>query len=165
MCVQVSNRNSGTVIPPPLVRGGTQVSKHGSTVVMPPLVRGSQVCIAFLSHVIKDIVLISIIDVCYKYCRWHYRQVCFFVLQPIAVTPQQIATLRQQQQQHSGSGPPPLLLGPRTSVPNVQVQGQRIIQQGLIRVTSVANANVLVPQVNSVIQFKQFLLILLIKWS
>lgn len=88
---------------------------------------------------------------------------CVFVLQPIAVTPQQIATLRQQQQQHSGSGPPPLLLGPRTSVP--QVQGQRIIQQGLIRVASVANANVLVPQVNSVIQFKQFLLILLIKWS
>ncbi|XP_060797368.1 GATA zinc finger domain containing 2Ab isoform X5 [Neoarius graeffei] len=56
--------------------------------------------------------------------------------------PLQIATLRQQQ--HSGSGPPPLLLGPRTSVPNVQVQGQRIIQQGLIRVANVANTNVLV---------------------
>uniref|UniRef100_A0A673JJE4 Transcriptional repressor p66-alpha-like n=1 Tax=Sinocyclocheilus rhinocerous TaxID=307959 RepID=A0A673JJE4_9TELE len=98
--LQVSNRNSGTVIPPPLVRGGTQVSKHGShnTVVMPPLVRGSQ----------------------------------------------QIATLRQQQ--HSGSGPPPLLLGARTSIPTVQVQGQRIIQQGLIRV---ANANVLVSQASS----------------
>ncbi|XP_057182092.1 GATA zinc finger domain containing 2Ab isoform X2 [Triplophysa rosa] len=108
--LQVSNRNSGTVIPPPLVRGGTQVSKHGSTVVMPPLVRGSQ---------------------------------------PIAGTPQQIASLRQQQQQHSGSGPPPLLLGPRTSVPSVQMQGQRIIQQGLIRVASVANANVLVAQASS----------------
>ncbi|XP_016092923.1 transcriptional repressor p66-alpha-like isoform X1 [Sinocyclocheilus grahami] len=106
--LQVSNRNSGTVIPPPLVRGGAQVSKHGShnTVVMPPLVRGSQ---------------------------------------PITVTPQQIATLRQQQQ-HSGTGPPPLLLGARTSV---QVQGQRIIQQGLIRVANVANANVLVSQVSS----------------
>ncbi|XP_043079316.1 GATA zinc finger domain containing 2Ab isoform X2 [Puntigrus tetrazona] len=105
--LQVSNRNSGTVIPPPLVRGGAQVSKHGShnTVVMPPLVRGSQ---------------------------------------PISVTPQQIANLRQQQ--HSGSGPPPLLLGARTSVPTVQVQGQRIIQQGLIRV---ANANVLVSQASS----------------
>ncbi|KAI2650402.1 Transcriptional repressor p66-alpha [Labeo rohita] len=108
---KVSNRNSGTVIPPPLVRGGAQVSKHGShnTVVMPPLVRGSQ---------------------------------------PIAVTPQQIASLRQQQQ-HSGSGPPPLLLGARNSVPTVQVQGQRIIQQGLIRVANVANANVLVSQASS----------------
>uniref|UniRef100_A0A671M0W6 GATA zinc finger domain containing 2Ab n=2 Tax=Sinocyclocheilus anshuiensis TaxID=1608454 RepID=A0A671M0W6_9TELE len=106
--LQVSNRNSGTVIPPPLVRGGAQVSKHGShnTVVMPPLVRGSQ---------------------------------------PITVTPQQIATLRQQQQ-HSGTGPPPLLLGARTSV---QVQGQRIIQQGLIRVANVATANVLVSQASS----------------
>ncbi|XP_056615513.1 GATA zinc finger domain containing 2Ab isoform X2 [Triplophysa dalaica] len=108
--LQVSNRNSGTVIPPPLVRGGTQVSKHSSSVVMPPLVRGSQ---------------------------------------PIAVTPQQIASLRQQQQHHSGSGPPPLLLGPRTSVPSVQMQGQRIIQQGLIRVASVANANALVSQASS----------------
>uniref|UniRef100_A0A672P0V6 Transcriptional repressor p66-alpha-like n=1 Tax=Sinocyclocheilus grahami TaxID=75366 RepID=A0A672P0V6_SINGR len=108
--ITLSNRNSGTVIPPPLVRGGTQVSKHGShnTVVMPPLVRGSQ---------------------------------------PFTVTPQQIATLRLQQ--HSGSGPPPLLLGARTSIPTVQVQGQRIIQQGLIRVASVANANALVSQASS----------------
>ncbi|XP_073700009.1 transcriptional repressor p66-alpha-like [Garra rufa] len=109
--LQVSNRNSGTVIPPPLVRGGAQVSKHGShnTVVMPPLVRGSQ----------------------------------------------QIATLRQQQQQHSGSGPPPLLLGARTSVPTVQVQGQRIIQQGLIRVANVTNANVLVSQASSGLKSSQ----------
>lgn len=66
------------------------------------------------------------------------------------MTPQQIASLRQQQQQHSGSGPPPLLLAPRASVPNVQVQGQRIIQQGLIRVANVANSNVVVniPQVS-----------------
>lgn len=71
--------------------------------------------------------------------------------QPIAVTPQQIASLRQQQQHHSGSGPPPLLLAPRASVPNVQVQGQRIIQQGLIRVANVANSNVMVniPQVRT----------------
>ncbi|XP_051551295.1 transcriptional repressor p66-alpha-like isoform X2 [Myxocyprinus asiaticus] len=103
--LQVSNRNSGTVIPPPLVRGGVQGSKHGShnTVVMPPLVRGSQ---------------------------------------PIAVTPQQIATLRQQQQQHSGSGPPPLLLGPRTSVPSVQASptGLKISSQsGLGTSTSSVN--------------------------
>ncbi|XP_031678480.1 transcriptional repressor p66-alpha isoform X5 [Oncorhynchus kisutch] len=62
--------------------------------------------------------------------------------QPIAVSPQQIASLRQQQ--HSGSAPPPLLLAPRASVPNVQVQGQRVIQQGLIRVANVPNTNVLV---------------------
>lgn len=66
------------------------------------------------------------------------------------MTPQQIASLRQQQQ-HSSSGPPPLLLAPRASVPNVQVQGQRIIQQGLIRVANVANSNVMVniPQVRT----------------
>lgn len=104
--LQVSGRSSGTVIPPPLVRGGQHVpSKHNSQIVMPPLVRGAQ---------------------------------------PVAVTPQQIASLRQQQQQQSGSGPPPLLLAPRASVPNVQVQGQRIIQQGLIRVANVANSNVMV---------------------
>ncbi|XP_047231375.1 GATA zinc finger domain containing 2Ab isoform X2 [Girardinichthys multiradiatus] len=98
--LQVTGRSSGTVIPPPLVRGGQHVpSKHNSQIVMPPLVRGAQ---------------------------------------PIAVTPQQIASLRQHQQ-HSGSGPPPLLLAPRASVPNVQIQGQRIIQQGLIRVANVAN--------------------------
>ncbi|XP_060900491.1 transcriptional repressor p66 alpha-like isoform X9 [Labrus mixtus] len=36
-------RSSGTVIPPPLVRGGQQMSsKHGSQIIMPPLVRGAQ---------------------------------------------------------------------------------------------------------------------------
>ncbi|KAJ3599066.1 hypothetical protein NHX12_033029 [Muraenolepis orangiensis] len=106
--LQVSGRSSGTVIPPPLVRGGLHapLSKQNSQIIMPQLVRGAQ---------------------------------------PIAVTPQQIASLRQQQQhQHSGSGPPPLLLAPRAAVPNVQVQGQRIIQQGLIRVTNVANNNSMV---------------------
>ncbi|XP_037625698.1 GATA zinc finger domain containing 2Ab isoform X1 [Sebastes umbrosus] len=107
--LQVTGRSSGTVIPPPLVRGGQHMpSKHNSQIVMPPLVRGAQ------------------------------------VRQPIAVTPQQIASLRQQQHQHSGSGPPPLLLAPRASVPNVHVQGQRIIQQGLIRVANVANSNIMV---------------------
>ncbi|XP_013872224.1 GATA zinc finger domain containing 2Ab [Austrofundulus limnaeus] len=108
--LQVTGRSSGTVIPPPLVRGGQHVpSKHNSQIVMPPLVRGAQ---------------------------------------PIAVTPQQIVSLRQHQQ-HSGSGPPPLLLAPRASVP--QVQGQRIIQQGLIRVANVSNSNVMVniPQASS----------------
>ncbi|XP_031678482.1 transcriptional repressor p66-alpha isoform X7 [Oncorhynchus kisutch] len=61
---------------------------------------------------------------------------------PPLVRGAQIASLRQQQ--HSGSAPPPLLLAPRASVPNVQVQGQRVIQQGLIRVANVPNTNVLV---------------------
>ncbi|XP_049603237.1 transcriptional repressor p66 alpha isoform X4 [Syngnathus scovelli] len=40
----VSGRSSSTVIPPPLVRGGQQVSsKHGSQIIMPPLVRGAQI--------------------------------------------------------------------------------------------------------------------------
>lgn len=102
--LQVTGRSSGTVIPPPLVRGGQHIpSKTNSQIVMPPLVRGAQ---------------------------------------PITVSAQQMASLRQQQQ-HSGSGPPPLLLAPRASVPNVQVQGQRIIQQGLIRVANVPNSNVM----------------------
>ncbi|NWR08417.1 P66A protein, partial [Paradoxornis webbianus] len=53
---------------------------------------------------------------------------------------QQIHTIRQ----HSSTGPPPLLLAPRASVPSVQIQGQRIIQQGLIRVANVPNASLLV---------------------
>ncbi|XP_033847847.1 GATA zinc finger domain containing 2Ab [Periophthalmus magnuspinnatus] len=100
--LQVTGRSSGTVIPPPLVRGGQHVpSKTNSQIVMPPLVRGAQ---------------------------------------PITVTAQQMASLRQQ---HSGSGPPRLLPAPRASVPNVQVQGQRIIEQGLMRVANVANSNVM----------------------
>ncbi|XP_039246596.1 transcriptional repressor p66-alpha isoform X2 [Pipra filicauda] len=94
-----STRIPGTVIPPPLVRGGQQASsklgtQQNTQIVMPPLVRGAQ----------------------------------------------QIHTIRQ----HSSTGPPPLLLAPRASVPSVQIQGQRIIQQGLIRVANVPNASLLV---------------------
>ncbi|XP_029469685.1 transcriptional repressor p66-alpha isoform X5 [Rhinatrema bivittatum] len=101
-----STRISGTVIPPPLVRGGQQISsklgcQQSTQIVMPPLVRGAQ---------------------------------------PISVSPQQIHSLRQ----HSSTGPPPLLLAPRASVPSVQIQGQRIIQQGLIRVANVPNTSLLV---------------------
>ncbi|XP_072219335.1 transcriptional repressor p66-alpha-like isoform X2 [Leuresthes tenuis] len=39
----LTGRSSGTVIPPPLVKGGQQMSsKHGSQIIMPPLVRGAQ---------------------------------------------------------------------------------------------------------------------------
>ncbi|CDQ76735.1 unnamed protein product [Oncorhynchus mykiss] len=110
----VSGRSSGTVIPPPLVRGGQQISsKHGShnsQIIMPPLVRGAQ---------------------------------------PIAVSPQQIQSLRQQQQQQlsgsgsGSSGPPPLLLAPRANVPGSQSQ-RGLMQSGLIRVGNVNNASLLV---------------------
>ncbi|XP_072213799.1 transcriptional repressor p66-alpha isoform X2 [Excalfactoria chinensis] len=94
-----STRISGTVIPPPLVRGGQQTSaklgtQQSTQIVMPPLVRGAQ----------------------------------------------QIHNIRQ----HSSTGPPPLLLAPRASVPSVQIQGQRIIQQGLIRVANVPNTSLIV---------------------
>ncbi|XP_023801521.1 transcriptional repressor p66-alpha-like [Cyanistes caeruleus] len=59
---------------------------------------------------------------------------------PLVRGAQQIHTIRQ----HSSSGPPPLLLAPRASVPSVQLQGQRIIQQGLIRVANVPSASLLV---------------------
>ncbi|NXJ87085.1 P66A protein, partial [Trogon melanurus] len=59
---------------------------------------------------------------------------------PISVSSQQIHNIRQ----HSSTGPPPLLLAPRASVPSVQIQGQRIIQQGLIRVANVPNTSLLV---------------------
>ncbi|CAG5864755.1 unnamed protein product [Menidia menidia] len=139
--LQVTGRSSGTVIPPPLVRGGQHVpSKHNSQIVMPPLVRGAQV--GGRCNVAPALTRCGALS-----ARPPARstpltgRVCACPPQPISVTPQQIASLRQQ---HSGSGPPPLLLAPRASVPNVQVQGQRIIQQGLIRVANVANNNVMV---------------------
>lgn len=70
-----------------------------------------------------------------------------FSLSCLCPTPrQQIHNIRQ----HSSAGPPPLLLAPRASVPSVQIQGQRIIQQGLIRVANVPNTSLLVniPQVS-----------------
>ncbi|XP_073517154.1 transcriptional repressor p66-alpha isoform X2 [Phyllobates terribilis] len=92
---KVPSRIGGTVIPPPLVRGGQQTpGKQSTQIVMPPLVRGAQ----------------------------------------------QLHSIRQ----HPSTGPPPLLLAPRASVPSVQMQGQRIIQQGLIRVANVANTSLLV---------------------
>ncbi|XP_029551901.1 transcriptional repressor p66-alpha isoform X3 [Salmo trutta] len=121
----VQKPSSGSVAtPPPLVRGSIasgkgplQVSSGRSSgiVIPPPLVRGGQ-------HIPS-------------------KQNSQTAMPPL-VRGAQIASLRQQQ--HSGSGPPPLLLAPRASVPNVQVQGQRVIQQGLIRVANVPNTNVLV---------------------
>uniref|UniRef100_A0A4W5K0W6 GATA zinc finger domain containing 2Ab n=1 Tax=Hucho hucho TaxID=62062 RepID=A0A4W5K0W6_9TELE len=139
----VQKPTSGSVAtPPPLVRGSMTSGKGAlqvssvrscslSTVIPPPLVRGGQHVPSKQNSQTTMPPLVRGAQVTYTL--------------PIAVSPQQIASLRQQQQQqHSGSGPPPLLLAPRASVPNVQVQGQRIIQQGLIRVANVPNTNVLV---------------------
>ncbi|KAF4076423.1 hypothetical protein AMELA_G00214930 [Ameiurus melas] len=124
---------SGSVVtPPPLVRGsvtnkGTQPilpSRSLAGVIPPPLVRGGQVSKHGSQN--SQIIMPPLVR----------------GAQPISVTPQQIATLRQQQQQYSSSGPPPLLLAPRASVPTVQ--GQKIIQPSLIRVANVSNANLLV---------------------
>ncbi|XP_022534633.2 transcriptional repressor p66-alpha isoform X1 [Astyanax mexicanus] len=122
---------SGSVAtPPPLVRGSVSskaaqpqvVSGRSSgTVIPPPLVRGGQVSKHGSQN--SQIIMPPLVR----------------GAQPISVTPQQIASLRQQQQQYAGSGPPPLLLAPRASVPTAQ--GQKIIQPGLIRV---ANTNLLV---------------------
>ncbi|XP_029489830.2 transcriptional repressor p66-alpha-like isoform X8 [Oncorhynchus nerka] len=141
----VQKPTSGSVAtPPPLVRGSIasgkgllQVSSGRSSgiVIPPPLVRGGQ-------HVPSKLNSQTVMPPLVRGAQVIYTL-------PIAVSPQQIASLRQQQ--HSGSAPPPLLLAPRASVPNVQVQGQRVIQQGLIRVANVPNTNVLVniPQVRT----------------
>ncbi|XP_060725059.1 transcriptional repressor p66-alpha-like isoform X2 [Tachysurus vachellii] len=124
---------SGSVAtPPPLLRGsvtskGTQPvlsSRSSAGVIPPPLVRGGQV--SKHGSQSSQIIMPPLVR----------------GAQPISVTPQQIASLRQQQQQYSSSGPPPLLLAPRASVPTVH--GQKIIQSSLIRVANVSNANLLV---------------------
>ncbi|CAB1317150.1 unnamed protein product [Coregonus sp. 'balchen'] len=70
---------------------------------------------------------------------------------PIAVSPQQIQSLRQQQQLSGsgsgGSGPPPLLLAPRANVPGSQAQ-RGLMQSGLIRVGNVNNASLLASPTN-----------------
>ncbi|XP_018583743.1 transcriptional repressor p66-alpha-like isoform X2 [Scleropages formosus] len=130
--VQKPVGSSGSVAtPPPLVRGSMATAKgplqvssgrSSGTVIPPPLVRGGQQVSSKLGS-----------------------QNAQIVMPPLVRGAQQIHSLRQQQQQqHSASGPPPLLLAPRATVPNVQVQGQRIIQQGLIRVANVPNTSVLV---------------------
>ncbi|KAG9328705.1 hypothetical protein JZ751_011422, partial [Albula glossodonta] len=115
--------SSSVATPPPLVRGSNTASKgplpvasgrSSGTVIPPPLVRGGQQISSKLGSQNTQIVM------------------------PPLVRGAQIHSLRQQQQ---GSGPPPLLLAPRATVPNVQVQGQRIIQQGLIRVANASPTN------------------------
>ncbi|XP_068943011.1 transcriptional repressor p66-alpha isoform X2 [Petaurus breviceps papuanus] len=130
--------SSGNAVatPPPLVRGTqnipagkpslqTSSTRIPGNVIPPPLVRGGQQTSSKLgSQQNTQIVMPPLVR----------------GAQPISVSPQQIHNIRQ----HSSTGPPPLLLAPRASVPSVQIQGQRIIQQGLIRVTNVPNTSLLV---------------------
>ncbi|TRZ08787.1 hypothetical protein HGM15179_018325, partial [Zosterops borbonicus] len=115
--------------PPPLVRGPQAVpagkpplqpssSRIPGSGIPPPLLRGGQTASSKLGS----------------------QQSPQIVMPPLVRGAQQIHTIRQ----HSSTGPPPLLLAPRASVPSVQIQGQRIIQQGLIRVANVPNASLLV---------------------
>ncbi|KAM5239215.1 transcriptional repressor p66-alpha isoform 5-T5 [Ctenodactylus gundi] len=123
--------SAGTAVttPPPLVRGTqslptsktslqTSSTRLPSSVIPPPLVRGGQ-------------------QVSSKLGPQASSQV---VMPPLVRGAQQIHNIRQ----HSSTGPPPLLLAPRASVPSVQIQGQRIIQQGLIRVANVPSTSLLV---------------------
>ncbi|XP_054836994.1 transcriptional repressor p66-alpha isoform X3 [Eublepharis macularius] len=124
--------SSGNTVatPPPLVRGTQTLTSSKSallqnsssripgTVIPPPLIRGGQQASSKLGS----------------------QQNTQIVMPPLVRGAQQIHNIRQ----HSTSGPPPLLLAPRASVPSVQIQGQRIIQQGLIRVANVPNASLLV---------------------
>ncbi|KAM4888084.1 transcriptional repressor p66-alpha isoform 1-T1 [Thomomys bottae] len=119
---------STVTTPPPLVRGTQNIpasktslqtsARMPGSVIPPPLVRGGQ-------------------QVSSKLGPQASSQV---VMPPLVRGAQQIHNIRQ----HSATGPPPLLLAPRASVPSVQIQGQRIIQQGLIRVANVPNTSLLV---------------------
>ncbi|XP_069734406.1 transcriptional repressor p66-alpha isoform X2 [Phaenicophaeus curvirostris] len=120
---------SAVATPPPLVRGPQSVpagkpslqtssTRIPGTVIPPPLVRGGQQASSKLGT----------------------QQNTQIVMPPLVRGAQQIHNIRQ----HSSTGPPPLLLAPRASVPSVQIQGQRIIQQGLIRVANVPNTSLLV---------------------
>ncbi|NXU51277.1 P66A protein, partial [Turnix velox] len=131
-----ASSGSAVATPPPLVRGAQSVpagkpalqtssTRIPGTVIPPPLVRGGQQSSSKLgSQQSTQIVMPPLVR----------------GAQPISVSSQQIHTIRQ----HSSTGPPPLLLAPRASVPSVQIQGQRIIQQGLIRVANVPNTSLLV---------------------
>ncbi|XP_032654691.1 transcriptional repressor p66-alpha isoform X4 [Chelonoidis abingdonii] len=124
----LGSSGSAVATPPPLVRGTQNVpagkpslqtsSRISGTVIPPPLVRGGQQASSKLGS----------------------QQNTQIVMPPLVRGAQQIHNIRQ----HSSTGPPPLLLAPRASVPSVQIQGQRIIQQGLIRIANVPNTNLFV---------------------
>ncbi|KAF6306267.1 GATA zinc finger domain containing 2A [Rhinolophus ferrumequinum] len=123
---------STVTTPPPLVRGTqnipsgkpslqTSSTRMPGSVIPPPLVRGGQQASSKLGP-----------------------QASSQVVMPPLVRGAQVSRQIHNIRQHSSTGPPPLLLAPRASVPSVQIQGQRIIQQGLIRVANVPNTSLLV---------------------
>ncbi|XP_051033999.1 transcriptional repressor p66-alpha isoform X1 [Phodopus roborovskii] len=138
--VQKPAASSGSTVttPPPLVRGTqnipasktslqTSSARMPGSIIPPPLVRGGQQVSAKLGpQASSQVVMPPLV----RGAQWHF-------LSPVS---QQIHNIRQ----HSSTGPPPLLLAPRASVPSMQIQGQRIIQQGLIRVANVPNTSLLV---------------------
>ncbi|XP_077834643.1 transcriptional repressor p66-alpha isoform X2 [Macaca mulatta] len=124
---------SAVTTPPPLVRGTqnipagkpslqTSSARMPGSVIPPPLVRGGQQASSKLGPQASSQVVMPPL------------------VRGAQVSRAQIHSIRQ----HSSTGPPPLLLAPRASVPSVQIQGQRIIQQGLIRVANVPNTSLLV---------------------
>ncbi|XP_042198562.1 GATA zinc finger domain containing 2Ab isoform X8 [Callorhinchus milii] len=133
----VSSGTTSTATPPLLIRGkqyvltgkpGLQVltARTSGTVIPPPLVRGGQQMASKMGS----------------------QQNPQIVMPPLVRGAQQIHNIRT----HTSTAPPPLLLAPRASVPNaVQLQGQRIIPHGLIRVANVPNTSLLVnvPQASS----------------
>lgn len=130
---QKPTASSGSTVttPPPLVRGPqnipagkpslqTSSTRIPGSIIPPPLVRGGQQVSAKLGP-----------------------QASSQVVMPPLVRGAQVSQIHNIRQ-HSSTGPPPLLLAPRASVPSMQIQGQRIIQQGLIRVANVPNTSLLV---------------------
>ncbi|XP_058601987.1 transcriptional repressor p66-alpha-like isoform X1 [Onychostoma macrolepis] len=109
---------------PPLVKKSAAVkttapvisARASGTVIPPPLVRSAQ-----LSKHSAQIIMPPLVR----------------GAQSISVSPQQVSSLRQ----NSSSGPPPLLLAPRAVVSSVQ--GQKIIQPGLIRMTTIPSTGLL----------------------
>uniref|UniRef100_A0A2K6PNA0 Transcriptional repressor p66 coiled-coil MBD2-interaction domain-containing protein n=1 Tax=Rhinopithecus roxellana TaxID=61622 RepID=A0A2K6PNA0_RHIRO len=120
---------SAVTTPPPLVRGTQNIpagkpslqissARMFGSVISPPQVRGGQQASLELGLQANSQVVMS----------------------PLVRGAQQIHSITQ----HSSTGPPPLLLAPRASVPSVQIQGQRLVQQGLILIASVPNTSLLV---------------------
>uniref|UniRef100_A0A2K6KKH0 GATA zinc finger domain containing 2A n=2 Tax=Rhinopithecus TaxID=542827 RepID=A0A2K6KKH0_RHIBE len=134
---------STVTTPPPLVRGTqnipagkpslqTSSARMPGSVIPPPLVRGGQQASSKLGpQASSQVVMPPLVRGAQVSRQLSTSKVGPFPV-PVPSGPPPF------------TGPPPLLLAPRASVPSVQIQGQRIIQQGLIRVANVPNTSLLV---------------------